>query len=119
MEKTMINWANNKSQLPDISFEERTKHMGWCIDNDIIINFIVQSFNVGFLRINDKGNITDYCGANGVVAKYKQVKLRLREELWSKKVYELYSEFYIKYNPEFIPLKKIKRDERKERTKRY
>ena len=113
----MINWFDKKMQLPDISFYERCKHMSWCLKNDITINLVIESWNNCFLRINDKGKITDHCNQYGYVIKYKQNKLRPSDKLWSKDLYELYSEYYIKYNPEFIPLKQIKRNEQKKQLR--
>lgn len=106
-----INWFNKKMQLPDISFKERLEHMNWCIKNDITIILIQEKWNHCFIRIREKGKIIDYCNNEGFLQYYKQTKLKVNDPVWAKKVYELYSEYYIKYNPEFIPLKLQKKDE--------
>ena len=114
----MIKWINNKSQFPDITFKERLIHMSWCLKNNITIFFILNSYDIGFIRINDKNNISDYCDKTGKLITYKQRKLNTRDAVWGKKVWELYSEYYIKYNPEWIPLKTIKENERKAKLRK-
>lgn len=114
----MINWFDKKSQLPNISFKERCMHMSWCLKNDITIFFILQSWNIGFLRINDKGKLDDYCDEKGILVRYKQTKLKINDKVWGKKVYELYSEYYIKYNPEWVSLKTIKENDQRAKLRK-
>ena len=114
----MIKWIDKKSQFPDITFKERIEHNSWCFKNNIFIFFIPKNYNEGFIRINDKNKIIDYCDNKGKLIMYKQRKLNVRDAVWGKKVWELYSEYYIKYNPNWVPLKTIKENERKTKLRK-
>jgi hypothetical protein len=88
----MIDWFNKKRQLPKISFKERLMHQSWCYANDVRVEFIVVLWNIGFIRIFDKGNIIDE------PTKYKQTKLKANDLNWSNRAFEIYTEYYNKYN---------------------
>jgi hypothetical protein len=115
----MIKWIDKKSQFPNITFKERLKHKSWCLKNNITIFFVPKNYDEGFLRINEKNKITDYCNEKNNLIIYKQRKLNARDPVWGKKIWELYSEYYIKYNPEWVPLKTIKENERKAKLRKH
>lgn len=114
----MIKWIDKKSKFPDITFKERLQHKSWCLKNNITIFFILKSYYEGFLRINEKNKITDHCDEKDNLIIYKQRKLNTRDAVWGKKVWELYSELYVKYNPNWVPLKTIKENERKAKKRK-
>ena len=93
-----IDWHDKKFQVPDVSFKERLKHQSWCFKNDITINLIEYQWNKYFIRINDKGKIIDHCDEQGNLIYYKQTKLKINDKIWSKQVWLLYTEYYLKYN---------------------
>ena len=88
----MINWFNKKNQLSEVKFKDRMMHQSWCLKNDITMIIIEQQWNKCFIRINDKGNIVDDPNY------YKQSKLKVNDKQIGKKVFELYTEYYNKYN---------------------
>lgn len=93
-----INWFNKKNQLPKVKFKNRLKHQSWCFKNDITITLIQKEWNKCFIRINEKGKIIDYCDEKGNIVYYKQNKLKPSDKSWGKKAFELYTEYYNKYN---------------------
>lgn len=79
---------------------DRMKHMSWCLANDIKIYF----------RPDDgwnKGRIVTICKGKTEISKeyYAQLaaskrarKLGKKEHKWAHKIFELYTEKYLKYN---------------------
>ena len=93
-----LNWHDKKFQVPDVKFKERLMHQSWCIKNDITIYLVQEEYEKCFIRINDKGKIEDYKNDDEEIVYYKQTKLKAKNLSWSKQVWLLYTEYYLKYN---------------------
>ena len=83
---------NPIKKIKRITYEERQAHQSWCFKNDVKIELIPRSYSIGFIVINDKGNVIEG------MQRYKLNKLKPRDAKWWDKVWELYTEYYNKYN---------------------
>jgi len=93
---TLILKDNNSKE---ITHKERIEHQKWCFKNDIIIYFQLVTWQEGRIIIEDKGKkrIIDEIYPEFRPTK-KQPKPKAKALQHYKKVWELYTEYYNKYN---------------------